>query len=158
MIEKFDIKKGVCMSVKETILGYQGLFFDEETQKKLVKLQKKGLSYIVNNMHITFNFGEIEQYPTKLMGRDFKVKIIGYASDGKNSGFQVVLPEELRSFYKNQSRPHITVSLGEVDGVIGVAIDTGALQFEPIEEPVEIFSKLGYYIFGEGKIAKKLLI
>ena len=138
--------------VKETLKGYQGLFLDVETQEKLIELQKKGLKDIVKDMHITFNFGEIQQYPPELIGKEFKVKIIGYASDGKNSGFQVELPQELSTYYQNQNGPHITVSLGEINGVKGKAVDTGTLQFEPIEEQIEISSKLGYFVFGKGKI------
>ena len=41
--------------------GYQGLFLDEETQEKLVEMQKNGLSDITKDMHITFKFGETEQ-------------------------------------------------------------------------------------------------
>lgn len=63
--------------------GYQGLFLDEKTQEKLVELQKNGLSDITKDMHITFKFGETEQYPEELIGKEFNVKIIGYASDGK---------------------------------------------------------------------------
>lgn len=70
----------------------------------------------------------------------------------KNSGFQVELPEELKPYYKNQNGPHITVSLGEVDGIKGKAVDTGTLNFEPIEEPFEISSKLGYFVYGKGKV------
>ncbi len=132
--------------------GYQGLFLDEKTQEKLVELQKDGLSDITKDMHITFKFGETEQYPEELIGKEFKIKIIGYASDGKNSGFQVELPEELKPYYKNQNGPHITVSLGEVNGVKGKAVDTGTLNFEPIEEPFEISSKMGYFVYGKGKI------
>lgn len=132
--------------------GYQGLFLDEKTQEKLVELQKNGLSDITKDMHITFKFGETEQYPEELIGKEFNVKIIGYASDGKNSGFQVELPEELKPYYKNQNGPHITVSLGEVDGIKGKAVDTGTLNFEPIEEPFEISSKLGYFVYGKGKV------
>ena len=137
---------------KKTLKGYQGLFLDDETQEKLVELQEKGLNDIVKDMHITFKFGETEQYPPELMGKEFTLKIIGYASDGKNSGFQVELPEELSSYYQNQNGPHITVSLGEIDGVKGKAVDTGILNFEPIEEPIEISGRLGYFVFGTGKI------
>ena len=70
---------------KKTLKGYQGLFLDEETQEELVELQKKGLSDIVKDMHITFKFGETEQYPLELMGKEFRVKVVGYASDGKKS-------------------------------------------------------------------------
>lgn len=137
---------------KKTLKGYQGLFLDDKTQEKLVELQEKGLSDIVKDMHITFKFGKTEQYPPELMEKEFTLKIVGYASDGKNSGFQVELPAELSSYYQNQNSPHITVSLGEIDGVKGKAVDTGTLNFEPIEEPIEIPGKLGYFVFGKGKI------
>lgn len=130
--------------------GYQGIFFDEETQKKLVQLQENGLSDIVNDMHITFNFGELDKYPDELMNKEIALKLIGYASDGKNSGFQVELPEELKSYYKNKNGAHITVSLGEVDGVKGKAVDTGTMNFEEID-PVEISGKLGYFVFREDR-------
>lgn len=130
--------------------GYQGIFFDEETQKKLVELQENGLSDIVNDMHITFNFGELYKFSDELMNKEIALKLIGYASDGKNSGFQVELPEELNSYYKNKNEAHITVSLGEVDGVKGKAVDTGTMKFEPIN-PIEISGKLGYFVFREDR-------
>lgn len=70
----------------------------------------------------------------------------------KNSGFQVELPEELMKYYQNKNQPHITVSIGEVDGVKGKPVETGTLEFEEIEEPIEISAKLGYFVFGKGKI------
>jgi hypothetical protein len=70
----------------------------------------------------------------------------------KNSGFQVELPEELKQYYKNQNDPHITVSLGELDGVKGKAVDTGNMNFEAIENPFKIQGQLGYFVFGQGKI------
>lgn len=137
---------------KITFKGYQGAFFKEEVMKRLIGLQKKGLADVVNDMHITFNFGEILPFPDELMEKDISFKVIGYASDGKNSGFQVEMPEELKLYYKNVNRPHITVSLGEVDGVKGKPVDTGTLNFEKIDEPFEISGQLGYFIFDKGII------
>ena len=131
--------------------GFQGIFLDEEVEKNLVLLQKNGLNDNIKNMHITFKFGDTEKYPEELIGKEFPIKIVGYASDGKNSGFSIELPEELRKFYKSSSIPHITVSTGELDGVKGKPVDTAKLKFKPLEEPVEIKGKLGYFIFGTGK-------
>ena len=39
-----------------------------------------------------------------------------------------------------------------MDGIKGKAVDTGTLNFEPIEEPFEIPSKLGYFVYGKGKV------
>lgn len=131
--------------------GFQGLFFDEKIEEELVKLQKNGLPNIIKDMHITFKFGKIEPFPSKLMGKEFEVTIIGYASDGKNSGFKVELPEDLKPYYKNENVPHITVSLGEVNGVMGKAVDTGKLDFKPFDKHLKIPCMLGYFIFGKGK-------
>lgn len=134
-----------------SLQGFQGLFFDEITELELVKLQKNGLSDIVKDMHVTFKFGEIEPFPSDLMEKEFNVKIIGYASDGKNSGFKVEIPENLKSYYKNENVPHITVSLGEINGVKGNAVDTGKLDFKPFDQDIKIPCQLGYFIFGKGK-------
>ena len=132
--------------------GYQGIFFGEETKEKLVKLQKDPLEEIVKDMHITFKFGKTEKYPIELMEKETPLEVIGYASDGKNSGFKVKLPEYLEKYYENSAPPHITVSIGEVDGVKGKPVDTGKLDFKPLEEPVKISGKLGYFIYGKGKV------
>lgn len=135
---------------QNNLQGFQGIFFDEETSKKLIELQKNGLSENIKNMHITFNFGELEKYPDWFIGKDLKVKLVGYASDGKNSGFSVELPEEVKQFYRKDTIPHITVSIGEVDGEKGKPVDTAKLSFEDLENPIEITGRLGYFIFDKG--------
>lgn len=138
------------MGNNKQLKGFQGLFLEKEIEQQLVALQKKGLESNIENMHITFKFGDTEKYPEELIGREFDIKITGYGSDGKNSGFSVELPEELRKYYKSSSIPHITVSIGEVDGVKGKPVDTAKLDFKPLDKPVQIKGKLGYFIFGKG--------
>ena len=135
--------------MENKLKGYQGIFLDQDTMDRLVELQERGLDYVIKDMHITFNFGELEQFPEELMSDPIKFSLIGYASDGKNSGFQVKLPDEIMQYYKNENPPHITVSLGEVDGVRGKAVDTGTMTFEPLEEPIEMEGNLGYYVYRE---------
>lgn len=132
--------------------GFQGIFLDETSKKRLIALQEKKLKYIVKDMHITFKFGKTEKYPEEVLNKDYEVKIVGYAATDKNSGFQVELPEELKAYFKNENGPHITVSIGEVDGVKGKAYETGLLHFNEIKEPFMISGRLGYYIYGKGKI------
>ena len=132
--------------------GFQGIFLDETSKKRLIALQEKKLKYIVRDMHITFKFGKTEKYPEEVLNKDYEVKIVGYAATNKNSGFQVELPEELKAYFKNENGPHITVSIGEVDGVKGKAYETGLLHFNEIKEPFMISGRLGYYIYGKGKI------
>ena len=132
--------------------GFQGIFLDEISKKRLIDLQERKLKYIVEDMHITFKFGKTEKYPEEVLNKDYEVKIVGYAATDKNSGFQVELPEELKAYFKNENGPHITVSIGEVDGVKGKAYETGLLHFNEIKEPFMISGRLGYYIYGKGKI------
>ena len=104
--------------------GFQGIFLDEISKKRLIDLQERKLKYIVKDMHITFKFGKTEMYPEEVLNKDYEVKIVGYAATDKNSGFQVELPKELKAYFKNENGPHITVSIGEVDGVKGKAYET----------------------------------
>lgn len=132
--------------------GFQGIFLDEISKKRLIDLQERKLKYIVKDMHITFKFGKTEMYPEEVLNKDYEVKIVGYAATDKNSGFQVELPKELKAYFKNENGPHITVSIGEVDGVKRKAYETGLLHFNEIKEPFMISGRLGYYIYGKGKI------
>lgn len=132
--------------------GFQGIFLDETSKKRLIALQEKKLKYIVRDMHITFKFGKTEKYPEEVLNKDYEVKIVGYAATDKNSGFQVELPEELKAYFKNENGPHITVSIGEVDGIKGKAYETGLLHFSEIKSPFMISGRFGYYINGKGKI------
>ena len=132
--------------------GFQGIFLDEISKKRLIDLQERKLKYIVKDMHITFKFGKTEMYPEEVLNKDYEVKIVGYAATDKNSGFQVELPKELKAYFKNENGPHITVSIGEVDGVKGKAYETGLLHFNEIKEPFMISGRLGYYMYGKGKI------
>ncbi len=138
------------MANNKPLKGFQGIFLEKEIEQQLIALQKNGLESNVENMHITFKFGDTEKYPEELIGREFEIKITGYGSDGKNSGFSVELPEELRKYYKSSSIPHITVSIGEVDGVKGKPVDTAKLDFKSLDKPLLIKGKLGYFIFGKG--------
>lgn len=137
---------------KKEMTGFQGIFFDEINKKKLIDLQERKLKYVVKDMHITFKFGKTEKYPEEVLNKDYEVKIVGYAAIDKNSGFQVELPKELKAYFKNENGPHITVSIGEVDGIKGKAYETGLLHFSEIKSPFLISGRLGYYINGKGKI------
>ncbi len=145
------MKNDVKNEYKEDLKGFQGIFFDEETEEKLINLQKDGLKSNIKNMHITFKYGDIEKYPDEIMGKEFKVKIVGYGADEKNSGFLVEIPQELKKYYKGSISPHITVSLGEVSGVKGKAVNTSKLDFKPLEKSIEIVGNFGYFIYGKGK-------
>lgn len=138
--------------MEKELKGYQGMFFNAETQKKLLDLQYEGtLKNPVKDMHITFSYGNIEIFPDEIMEKNYNVIIDGYRSDGNNSGFRAKIPEELLKYYKNltingEINSHITVSLGEN----GKAKDTGNLEFDDIL-PVNIQGHMGYCIYEKGK-------
>ena len=135
--------------------GYQGIFFDSTISVWLSALELNPLEEVVTDMHITFNFGELDMYPDELMQMEVEVQLIGYGCDGKNSGFEVKLPEEIEQrFYKGNKPIHITVSIGTVNGEKGKPVDTAKLMFQPLEKPISIKGKFGYFVFGG--IGKKM--
>ena len=137
---------------KKEIIGYQGIFFDNDVKEKLIELQQRSLNKNIDNIHVTFYYGNIERYPEEILEKDFEVKVLGYGSDGLNSGFLVEITKELSIYYKNSSVPHITISLGEINGVKGKAVDTGALKFEKLDTSFIIKGKIGYFVKNVGVI------
>lgn len=100
------------------------------------------------NIHVTFNYGRLYKFPENIVGKEVEVIIVGYGSDGLNSGFAVEIPEELNKFYKNKSAAYITVSLGEVNGIKGKAVDTGKLEFNKLDKTLKIKGRIGYFSSG----------
>lgn len=136
------------MDNKKELFGYQGIFFDESVRTELIKLQKNGLNENIINMHVTFNYGRLYKFPEDIIGKEMEVIIVGYGSDGLNSGFAVEIQDELNEFYKNKSVAHITVSLGEVNGIKGKAVDTGKLKFNKLDKTLKIKGRIGYFSSG----------
>ena len=139
--------------MSETLRGYQGIFFDEATSKRIISIQPSPLAEPVSDMHVTFRFGELEMYPKELMNKNIELKVVGYGCNGKNSGFEVELPEDIEAKYYKGNRPiHVTVSIGTVNGERGKPVDTAKLKFLPLRRPITIKGKFGYFVFGgEGK-------
>lgn len=150
------------------MLQYQAIFFNKETMESLIAKQDEKLTNNILNMHVTFKYmpteEEIENF-SKIVGKVINLKVIGYGSNGKNSGFEVELPKEIEQLYTNshvvyenglpqikRTTPHITVSLNEG----AKAVDTGKLDFKPLERPFEISGIAGFYEInkdiGKGKI------
>ena len=138
---------------------YQAIFLDELSIKKLIEMQKDKLPKIPKDMHCTFKFmpsdKEIEDFSKVLLGKRVSLKVIGYCSDEKNSGFEVALDQEQEAVYTNshivkesqiskveRTTPHITVSMSED----AKAVDTGLLKFKPIQEPLESTGTGGFFV------------
>ena len=138
---------------------YQAIFVNPEDVTKLIQLQKDKLPREVKNMHCTFKFQpseeDIKKF-SKLLGNELELKVVGYCSDGKNSGYEIELSPEQESVYSNahtvdtgkavpiveKTIPHITVSMS--DGA--KAVDTGMLPFSRKNfDPFFIHGKAGYF-------------
>lgn len=133
------------------MLSYEGLFFDEETTNFIHSLEKNMLANVNDEIHCTFKYHPKEKEIFNcIAGKSFDVYIVGYANDGFNSGFEILLPEELKDFYINYDEenpsllkiPHITASLA--DGA--KASKTKNLRFEKLDKPIKITGKFGFWI------------
>ena len=135
---------------------YEGIFFDEEVSNIIRVLEVESLEKSVKNLHCTFKYKpKYEEIFDVIVGKEFFVEIVGYGNDGENSGFEIVLPEELHKYYINYEGedeniltiPHITVSLKEG----AKAVNTKNLKFKPLGTPVKIKGTFGYYVREKGK-------
>lgn len=131
---------------------YEGLFFDGEDLEKILSLEEEKLDYINDVIHCTFKYrpSEVELFD-ELVGKTFDVDLIGYASDGKNSGFLIAFQDELKDYYINRDEngefvtSHITCSLSYG----AQSSDTKNLDFKWYKKPIRIHGKFGYYIKGD---------
>ena len=133
---------------------YEGIFFDKNIEDKIKRLEAKlgiKLENDVSNLHCTFKYKpDNDEIFNDIVGKRFEIELLGYGSDGKNSGFIISLPCELYDYYINFDDvntnklkiPHITTSLG----VDGKAVDTKNLNFIYLENPIKINGRFGYFL------------
>lgn len=130
---------------------YEGIFFDEESIELVRHLEKVRLPIANDEIHCTFKFRpQKDEILDELVGRELEVFVIGYGCDGRNSGFEVQLPDDLMQYYINYEerepnklkKPHITTSL--VQGA--KPINTKNLKFERLPMPYKIKGRFGYWI------------
>ena len=138
---------------------YQAIFIKKKDVKKLIEGQGEKLSKEVEDIHCTFKFlpseKEIKKF-SELLGKELTLKVVGYCSDGKNSGYEIELSPEQESAYTNshnednekgiqivkRTPPHITVSLEEG----AKAVDSGMLPFSKEGfEPFIIHGRAGFF-------------
>ena len=118
-------------------ISYIAIFFeDKDTLSKIKSLEREPLPITNDILHCTLKYHpkENELFP-EIIGKEFTIKLTGYASNGKNSGFEIELPTELEKYYINYDEvtnklktPHITTSLSEG----AKAKDTKDLKFIPL--------------------------
>ena len=131
---------------------YYGVFFDDEQSKKLYSLDDNPLDRISENLHVTFRY-----YPfpneriNDVVGKEIELKVIGKGNDGRNSGLLIEIPEEYKKYYRHRYKkdgeiikiiPHLTLSLSNDS----TPKETRDIEFNPIDEPIVIKGKFGYYV------------
>ncbi len=133
------------------MLKYEGIFFDENAVDVIHSLETKKLDKINDEIHCTFKYHPNDnEIFNDIVGKEFEVYLVGYANDGKNSGFEISFSSDLKSYYINYDEenpemlkiPHITASLAKE----AKAKDTKNLNFKPLKNPVKIIGKFGYWI------------
>lgn len=136
------------------MLSYEGIFFEADTVELIHSLEIEKLAKVNDEIHCTFKYHPNEEEVfNDIVGKSFEVFLIGYGNDGMNSGFQISLPDELMPYYINYDEqnpdvlkvPHITASLSEG----AKALNTKNLDFKPLEIPIRIVGKFGYWIKEE---------
>ena len=138
------------------MLNHEGIFFEGETLDLIHSLEKEQLPIVGDEIHCTFRYHpSSDEIFNNLVGKEMEVLLIGYGSNGQNSGFQIMLPEELVPYYinyldedkKELRLPHITASLAEG----AKASNTKDLHFKRLERPIPIRGRFGFWIKEEGK-------
>lgn len=138
------------------MISYEGIFFDGESLDIIKSLEKEHLPMTNDKIHCTFKYHpEPNEIFNEIIGKEVEVLLVGYACDGKNSGFEIELSKDLIPYYINYDennktklkKPHITVSLAEG----AKASKTKDLPFKTLEKPVSVKGKFGYWIKDNGK-------
>ena len=138
------------------MLSYEGIFFEEDMVNIIHSLEKEKLARVNDEIHCTFKYHpNNNEIFNEIVGQVFEIYLVGYGNDGQNSGFEILLPEELSEYYINFDEqnsdvlkvPHITASLSNG----AKASNTKNLNFMPLETPIKLTGRFGYWIKEENK-------
>lgn len=128
------------MSKKKKVV-YKGFFLDADSSTRIDYFESdRKLEKDISDKHVTFEVYPSIPFPDELLGKSYTLEVVGYGNDGENSGFEVLLPEELYPYYQNPKRPHLTTSVS----LTGEPKNTAYLHFKPIT-PFKVTGVLGYY-------------
>ena len=138
------------------MLSYEGLFLEEDAVELIRSFEIEHLPKVNDEIHCTFKYHpKNNEIFNEIVGNYFEIYLIGYGCDGLNSGFQILLPDELKQYYINydEQNPnilkitHITVSLAEGAS----ASNTKNLVFKSLKNPIKLTCRFGYWIKGEDR-------
>ncbi len=114
-------------------------FFETGMVELIHSLETPKLPIVNDEIHCTFKYHPSDdEIFNDIVSKSFEVYLIGYGNDGMNSGFQLLLPNELIPYYINYDEqnpsvlkiPHITASLAEG----AKASNTKNLKFVPLKK------------------------
>lgn len=137
------------------MVSYEGIFFEGEMATFIRSLEETNLGKLNDELHCTFKYHPSDKEVfNDIVGKSFDVYIVGYGNDGMNSGFELLLPDNLKKYYINYDEkdssilkiPHITVSLSEK----AKASNTKNLNFKKLDKPIKVTGKFGFWIKEEG--------
>lgn len=95
---------------------------------------KGTLVHVINHQHITLVFNPTDAQASEYISliktgkTSYSYEATGYANNGVNEGYSVVIKEEIP--YYNSFAPHITTAVAEGASAVG----TGSLDFQAINE------------------------
>lgn len=116
------------------MLSYEGIFFEAGMVDLIHSLETKKLARVNDEIHCTFKYHPTtDEIFNDIVGRTFEVYLIGYGNDEQN-------PTVLKT-------PHITASLAEG----AKTTNTKNLNFKPLEKPVKLVGRFGYWIKGKSE-------
>lgn len=138
------------------MLKYEGIFFEDDMCELIHSLETNRLPIVNDIIHCTFKYHPSnDEIFNDIVGKEFELYITSYGNNGQNSGFEVMLPKELKKYYINYDNenpnilvnPHITASLAEN----AESKNTKNLRFKPLKKPIKLIGKFGFWFEEETK-------
>lgn len=138
------------------MIKYEAIFLDEESINLIHELEENKLDRVNDEIHLTLKYKPKDnEIFNDIVGKEFDMYLIGYANDGMNSGFEIELTEELKTYYINYDeintttlkKPHITASLSNE----AEAVNTKNLNFIKLPQKYKVKGRFGYWIEDDDK-------
>lgn len=97
--------------------------------------------------HVTLGYMPQDAHED-LFGETRSMTVVGYGNDGRNEGVEIVLGNDANDTLIELGRsvplPHVTLSVSED----GRPVDTRDIEFQPLDEPIELTGRFGGYTTG----------